>query len=164
MSDEDTDENTIDDIISQLKNQGKSLNKLSNNIPNIEKDEIEKFIIDNASQVVTDCVEMISDIKNEIDITDPNPRVIESAAQLVQAFTAALDTLTKLKLSDDKLKSQKELKKLDIAGKMELNAGKEKEKTEGIFLSREEVIKGLLSYKEKEVVEEKKVEDPPIDV
>jgi hypothetical protein len=146
----------VDNIIAQLKNQTKQIVNVKKERPELNKDDIEKFIIDNATEVVHDCVDMIQSIKDDIKC-ESNPRLIDSAANLVTAFTSAIDTLSKLKLSDDKIKSQKEIKEMDIASRLE-NKTDNSSNNSGVFLSREEIIKGLLSYKEP--VDN----NPPIDI
>lgn len=147
----------VDNIIAQLKNQTKKINTIEKEKPQLSKDDIEKFIIDNATDVVTDCVDMIQSIKTDIQ-AESDPKLIESAATLVTAFTSAIDALSKLKLSDDKIKSQKEIKQMDIAAKLENKSNDVQNNSAGVFLSREEIIKGLLNYKEQSE------DQPPIDV
>jgi hypothetical protein len=84
-------------------------------------------------------------------------KMVESISELVKATTGALETLSKLKMADDKLKGQKELKQMDIDAKMNIDAPQD---SPGIFLSREELLKHLFVKKD-----EKKIENaPPIDV
>ena len=142
----------VDSIIFQLKNQTRSLKVVQKENPELKKEDIEKFILDNASEVVNDCVEMITSLKDDV-VSCGDPKLIESTATLVNAFTSAIDALSKLKLSDDKINAQKELKVMDISAKIE-NTDSKSEK--GVYISREELIKGLLQYKPEE--------KPPIDV
>lgn len=145
----------VDNIIAQLKNQTKKINNIEKEKPDLSKEDIEKFIIDNASEVVSDCVDMIQSVKLDVQ-SGADSKLITSAAELVNAFTSAIDSLSKLKLSDDKIKSQKEIKQMEISAKLE-NSTNESQNN-GIYLSREEVIKGLLNYKED------KKDPPAIDV
>ena len=140
--DDDLDQD-VDNIISQLKNQSKSLKTVETDKPNLDKEDLEKFIIDNASEVVVGCVDMLQSLKIEVQ-AGGDPKLVESTATLVNAFTSALDALSKLKLSDDKIKAQKEIKEMDITAKL---ATADKESDKGVYISREDVIKGLLSYK-----------------
>lgn len=137
-------DDAVDDIISQLKNRGSTFKEVETERPNLAPEDVEKFIIDNASTVVLDCVEMLQSIKKDIQM-GADAKLIESAAELAKATTAAIDALSKLKLSDDKIKGQKELKQMDLNFKANIHDEKQKE---GLYLSREELIKSLKSYNE----------------
>ena len=110
---EDQLDRDVDNIISQIKNQGKSLKAPEREKPELKKEDLEKFIIDNASSVVVDAVDMIQILKNDVTSAH-DPELVEAVSELVKAATSAIDALSKLKLSDDKIKSQKEIKKMEI--------------------------------------------------
>lgn len=134
----------VDNIISQIKNQGKTLKNVEKERPELKKEDLEKFIIDNAAAVVADSIEMIQGLKLDV-LAGGDAKQIEATAELVKAVTGALDSLSKLKLSDDKLKGQKELKQMDIdsKGAEALTGGQS-----GLFISREDLIKNILNRKD----------------
>jgi hypothetical protein len=154
-------ENDVNDIMAQLKNQTKSFKKIEKEYPHLEKKDIERFILDNASKVVTDCVQTISTLQDDVQACG-DPKLIEAAATFVNAFTSAIDVLSKLHLTDTNNASKKELKQMDITSKAVIEDTK---KSEGVYISREELIKGIIEHRE---VKEEKVEEevlpPAIDV
>lgn len=156
MEDDEDLDRDVDSIIAQIKNQGKSIKNVEKARPELNKEDLEKFIIDNAASVVADSIEMIQSLKLDV-MAGGDSRMVESTAELVKAVTGAIDALSKLKLSDDKIKAQKEIKKMDIDAKGEAQLlGNQA----GVFLSREEIIRNLFNR-----VEEPKVKEPPaIDV
>jgi len=158
LMDEDEDlDRDVDSIIAQIKNQGKTIKNVEKERPELNKEDLEKFIIDNAASVVADSIEMIQSLKLDV-MAGGDSRIVESTAELVKAVTGAIDALSKLKLSDDKIKAQKEIKKMDIdaKGDAQLALGNQA----GVFLSREEIIRNLFNR-----VEEPKITEPPaIDV
>lgn len=146
----------VDSIIFQIKNQGKSLKTVEKVKPELKKEDIESFVLENASSIVLDSIEMVQSLKQDV-MAGGDSKMVEAVSELVKATTAALESLSKLKMADDKLKGQKELKQMDIDAKTLINSP---EDTPGIFLSREELLKHLFVKKD-----EKKIEDtPPIDV
>lgn len=153
--DEEEIDRDVDDIIFQIRNQGKSLKNVEKEKPELTKDDLEKFVIDNASSVVMDSIEMVQSLKLDV-IAGADSKMVEAVSELVKATTAAIDSLSKLKLSDDKIKSQKEIKQMDIDAKTSIIAD---QNATGLFISREELLKNLLGPREAP-----KVEDPPIDV
>jgi hypothetical protein len=134
----------VDNIISQIKNQGKTLKNVERERPELKKEDLEKFIIDNAASVVADSIEMVQGLKLDV-LAGGDAKMVEATAELVKAVTGALDALSKLKLSDDKLKGQKELKQMDIdsKGAEALTGGQS-----GLFISREDLIKNILNRKD----------------
>lgn len=154
--DEDEIDRDVDDIIFQIRNQGKSLKNVEKEKPELTKEDLEKFVIDNASSVVMDSIEMVQSLKMDV-IAGADSKMVEAVSELVKATTAAIDSLSKLKLSDDKIKSQKEIKQMDIDAKSSIIAD---QSSSGFFISREELLKNLLGPREVPKVEQ----EPPIDV
>ena len=161
MSDFNDDlDQDVDNIIFQLKNQSKEIKNVEKKRPELTKDGIEKFILDNASEVITGTVEMIQSLSQDVQ-QGADAEMIESVSSLIKSFTSAVDTLAKLKLSDDKIKGQRELKQMDIDSKVvDLE---HKQIGQGLVLSREELI-SLMFEKKKSLLDESKLIDPPIDV
>jgi uncharacterized protein (DUF342 family) len=145
----------VDSIIAQIKNQGKSLKNVEKEKPELKKEDLEKFVIENASSVVLDSIEMIQSLKTDI-LAGADPKMVESISELVKATTAAIESLSRLKLSEDRIKSQKDLKQMDIDSKS-LEAS---QSNSGLFISREELIKNLFLKKEEKL----ETSPPTIDV
>lgn len=132
----------VNNIISQIKNQGKTIKNIERDRPELQKEDLERFIIDNAASVVADSIEMVQGLKQDV-LASGDSKLVEATAELVKAVTGAIDALSKLKLSDDKLKGQKELKQMDIDSK---NIGdNDPVGQSGLFISREDLLKHLLS-------------------
>ena len=156
--DEEIDKN-VDSIINQLKNQSRSLKESVKNPPQqLKKEDMEQFIIDKASEIVNGCVEVIGVIQDEIKCA-PDPKLIESGATFINAFTSALDALGKLEISQQRIKAQKDIAQFNAAARLANNS--EDEVKKGVYISREELIKGLLDYKKEDIRE---IAESPIDV
>jgi sugar-specific transcriptional regulator TrmB len=157
--DKQIDDN-VDSIINQLKNQSRSMKKTVKELPpELKKEEREQYVINKASEIVNGCVEVIGVIQDEIKCA-PDPKLIESAATFINAFTSALDAISKFELAQQKITAQKELAQFNAAARI---ADKKDDDTpkNGLFLSREELLKGVLEYKKDEIRE---ITTPPIDV
>lgn len=137
----------VDDIVSQIKNQSRSLSmtKIEKEYPNLKKEDLEQFVIDNASKVIVDSVDMIQELKTEV-IAGGDGKTIEAVSELVKAVTGAIDALSKLKLSDDKIKAQKEIKEMEISSRTLLE-DKGGVPQIGVAISREELLKHLNPFK-----------------
>ena len=143
MDYEDEIDRDVDSIISQIKNQGKSLKNVEKERPELKKEDLEKFIIDNAATVVADSIEMVQSLKLDV-MSGGDSKMVEATAELVKAVTGAIDALSKLKLAEDKIKGQKEVKQMEIDSK---NIENESSKS-GLFISREDLLKHLLNKKD----------------
>lgn len=143
----------VDNIIFQIKNQSKSLKKVEKERPELRKEDLETFVLANASAIVLDSIEMIQSLKTDV-MAGGDPKMVESVSELVKATTSALDSLSRLKMADDKIKSQKELKIMDIDSKSPELLGN----SPGIFISREEAFRLFLDKNKKNI------EEPTIDV
>jgi lipoate synthase len=143
MDYEDDLDNEVDDIISQIKNQSKILKRTENVHPDLKKEDLENFVITNAGKIVNHSLEMVESLKTEV-LAGADSKLIESVSELVKATTSAIDSLSKLKLSEDKIKAQKEITQMNINAKVI----KDEEQAKGIMLSREEIIKALMSKQE----------------
>jgi hypothetical protein len=145
----------VEDIISQLKNHNHKTSTIEKDRPDLSKDDIEKFVIDNASSVISNCVDMLQTLSKDVGTGAVDAKMVESIAELAKATTSAIDALSKLKLAEDKLKGQKEIKQMDIDSKNNvmklMNIGTEN------LLSREELLRTKLlptdSEKEKAVID-----------
>lgn len=147
MDYDDEIDRDVDSIISQIKNQGKSLKTIEKDKPELTKEDLEKFIIDNAASVVSDSIEMVQSLKIDV-MSGGDSKMVEATAELVKAVTGAIDALSKLKLSEDKIKGQKEIKQMEI----ESRKNESSEQESGLFISREDVVKHLLNKKATEKI------------
>lgn len=139
--DDDDDLNDeVDDIISQIKNQTRILKKPENTVPDLKKEDLENFVIVNAAKVVQNSMEMVDQLKIEV-MAGADSKLIESVSELVKATTSAIDSLSKLKIAEDKNKTQKEITQMNIDAKIT----KDEEKSTGYLMSREEIIKALMN-------------------
>jgi hypothetical protein len=139
FEDEDEIDREVDDIISQIKNQSRTINSTQDFQPKeISKEEMEMFIINNAASVVQQCSEMLDKLGKEA-VASVDPKIIESVASLAKATTSAIDSLSKLKIAEDKLTTQKELAKLANESKNKDDENRPK----GLMMSREDLMKYL---------------------
>jgi len=134
----------VDDIISQIKNQSKIVNKLPKEQPNLKKEDLEEFIITNAGKVVNHSLEMVENLKLEV-LAGADSKLIESVSELVKATTSAIDALSKLKISEDKINAQKEITQMNIQAK--IIRDEEENNTPKLTFTRNDIIK-LLNQKE----------------
>jgi hypothetical protein len=141
----------VDDIISQIRNQSKIVNQLpKQQHQTLKKEDLEEFLITNAGKVVNHSLEMVENLKLEV-LAGADSKLIESVSELVKATTSAIDSLSKLKISEDKIKAQKEITQMNIQAK--IIKDEEESDTPKLTFTRNDIIKLLLQKDEQPVVD-----------
>jgi len=145
--DDDVD-NEVENIISQIKNQTKHLNQPIKEPDPLTKEDLENFVITNAGKIVNHSLEMVEKMKIEV-IAGADAKLIESVSELVKATTSAIESLSKLKLSDDKIKAQKEIAQMNIDSK---TTKADDDNTPRLTFTRNDILKLLDSKNNPETV------------
>ena len=140
MDDDMTD--SIDDLLSQLQSStqvARDMNKQDDF--KLNKEDLEDFLLQYSGKLVKGSVDYVEDVKQFIT-SAPDARDVESLSKLVGAAAAAIETLNKIHISDQKNKSSKELKMMDIESKKALHNLDAENK---LLLNREELMKQLFN-------------------
>ena len=140
MDDDMTD--SIDDLLSQLQSStqvARDMNKQDDF--KLNKEDLEDFLLQYSGKLVKGSVDYVEDVKQFIT-SAPDARDVESLSKLVGAAAAAIETLNKIHISDQKNKSSKELKIMDIESKQALLQQDTENK---LLLNREELLKNLIN-------------------
>ncbi len=142
MDDYDYDlDAAANDIISQIKNQGKSLKAAEKaEYPELSKEEVDAFILTQASNVIRDSASVISSLKDDL-MAGATANDAIAFAEVLKSFTSAVEILNKRQIADEKNKTQKEIKVMDIDSKKEIAS---EDNQNRIMLSQNEIIKQML--------------------
>jgi len=138
--DDDTND-SIDDLLSQLQ----SSNQVARDADKqddfkLDKEDLENFLLQYSGKLIKGSVDYVEDVKQFIT-SAPDAKDVESLSKLVGAAAAAIETLNKIHISDQKAKSTKELKVMDIESKKALQQQDTETK---LLLNREELLKNLI--------------------
>lgn len=138
--DDDTND-SIDDLLSQLQ----SSNQVARDVDKqddfkLDKEDLENFLLQYSGKLIKGSVDYVEDVKQFIT-SAPDAKDVESLSKLVGAAAAAIETLNKIHISDQKAKSTKELKVMDIESKKALQQQDTETK---LLLNREELMKQLI--------------------
>lgn len=109
-------------------------------------DSLESFVLKNSSEVITSSVNMLRNMEDVVRAVQ-GPEEMAAYSELVNASTNAIETLNKILLQKKKIEAQIEIKKMDVENKKELQTNDHALK---IMASREEILKMMLSNKEKQ--------------
>jgi len=132
---------SIDDLLSQLQ----SSNQIARDADKqddfkLDKEDLENFLLQYSGKLIKGSVDYVEDVKQFIT-SAPDAKDVESLSKLVGAAAAAIETLNKIHISDQKAKSTKELKVMDIESKKALQQQDTETK---LLLNREELMKQLI--------------------
>jgi len=132
---------SIDDLLSQLQ----SSNQVARDADKqddfkLDKEDLENFLLQYSGKLIKGSVDYVEDVKQFIT-SAPDAKDVESLSKLVGAAAAAIETLNKIHISDQKAKSTKELKVMDIESKKALQQQDTETK---LLLNREELMKQLI--------------------
>ena len=132
---------SIDDLLSQLQ----SSNQVARDVDKqddfkLDKEDLENFLLQYSGKLIKGSVDYVEDVKQFIT-SAPDAKDVESLSKLVGAAAAAIETLNKIHISDQKAKSTKELKVMDIESKKALQQQDTETK---LLLNREELLKNLI--------------------
>ena len=149
--------NQIDNFIAGLnsedkkvvsKNYAENLEEVKVEVPKTEQ-EIQDFILKNSAQLATLSVKSVKDLQQVVTATG-DPEQMASLASLIIAGAGAIETINKIHLQNKKAEANKDLKKLDLEGKKELQRLKNdgylnlpQSNTNILVATREEVIAQL---------------------
>ena len=138
----------IGDLVDQFKNAEQFLKKpeKAEEEFNLNPEELEKFILNNAGKLVKKSIEMVDEVKQYVE-TAPESRDVSSLSELINASSSAIETLSKILVQNKRDKTQKEVKQMDIEGKKQLMQGEFNAK---MMLSRDDVMNELFKKVDKE--------------
>ena len=152
---EDIPGHEIGDLVDQLKNAEQYLKKphKAEEDFDLDPEELEKFILNNAGKLVKKSIDMVDEVKQYVE-TAPESRDVSSLSELINASSSAIETLSKILVQNKRDKTQKEVKQMDIDGKKQLMQGEFNAK---MMLSRDDVMNELFKKVE---AEEKNITPP----
>lgn len=138
----------IGDLVDQLKNAEQFLKKpeKAEEEFDLNPEELEKFILNNAGKLVKKSIDMVDEVKQYVE-TAPESRDVSSLSELINASSSAIETLSKILVQNKRDKTQKEVKQMDIDGKKQLMQGEFNAK---MMLSRDDVMNELFKKVDKE--------------
>lgn len=150
MSEEKDLDSNIDSLVDQLKDNTIVNNQIQDNnvnLPTVDKDNIEDFVIENSGKLINQSLEVMSNVKDYI-MASGDPDSISSLADLINASSKSLETLNKIVIQNKRSETTLVAKKMDHDSKQIIE---NKRNENALVASREEVFKKILD--EAKVVE-----------
>jgi hypothetical protein len=155
MSDDTQLDSTVDSILDQLKDTtllSKKVDKLPSN--DINKENLENFVIQYASRLIVDATESVEYIKDNVQAA-PTADDVVSLAELIKSTSSALEVLNKIVVNNKKADTSLTIKKMDVESKKEELDIK---MTTSLIASREEIMNQL--FKKAKTIEATVIDIP----
>ena len=134
-------DDVVDDLISQLKNTEQAKREIDKSEPDVNKENLEEFLLKYSGKLVKDSVEYVDDVKQFIT-SAPDYKDLEALSKLVGASASAIESLNKILISNKANENRKEIKEMDIQSKKELM--NQSQNSIGLTINREELLNKLM--------------------
>lgn len=150
-------DDTINDLLTQLQGIPREASANDDEIE-LTPENLEEFLLKYSGKLIKGSVESVENLKDFID-SAPDADHSEALASLIRSATSSIDILQKIMSNREKNANSKEITKMKIESQ---HAQTDKELGARLMLSREELMKELIS-KSREVevidVEAEEIED-----
>jgi hypothetical protein len=155
MSDDTQLDSTVDSILTQLKDTT-LLTKKVEKLPDtdINKENLENFVIQYASRLIVDATESVEYIKDNVQAA-PTAEDVVSLAELIKSTSSALEVLNKIVVNNKKADTSLTIKKMDVESKREELDVK---MNNNLIASREEIMNQL--FKKAKTIEATVIDIP----
>ena len=155
MSDDTQLDSTVDSILTQLKDTT-LLTKKVEKLPDtdINKENLENFVIQYASRLIVDATESVEYIKDNVQAA-PTAEDVVSLAELIKSTSSALEVLNKIVVNNKKADTSLTIKKMDVESKREELDVK---MSSNLIASREEIMNQL--FKKAKTIEATVIDIP----
>jgi len=131
----------VDDLLSQLKSASVARKELEKDEFNLDKEELEKFLLNYSGKLIKGTVDYVEEVKQFIT-SAPDAKDVDALSKLVGASASAIESLNKILLQDKANEAKIQVKQMDIESKRELQ-DKSNERI-GLTINREELLKQLI--------------------
>ena len=131
----------VDDLISQLKGASVVRKELENDEFNLDKEELEKFLLNYSGKLIKGTVDYVEEVKQFIT-SAPDSKDVDALSKLVGASASAIESLNKILLQDKANEAKIQVKQMDIESKKELQ-DKNNDRL-GLTINRETLLKQLI--------------------
>ena len=131
----------VDDLLSQLKGASVARKELEKDEFNLDKEELEKFLLNYSGKLIKGTVDYVEEVKQFIT-SAPDAKDVDALSKLVGASASAIESLNKILLQDKANEAKIQVKQMDVESKRELQ-DKSNERI-GLTINREELLKQLI--------------------
>lgn len=131
----------INSLLEQLKANNKATKEVEKNNEqfNLDKEDLEQFVLNSSGKLIQDSVSMINNMKEYIT-AGGSPDDIHAFSELFKASTQAMEILNKILIQNKRGETTKEVKQMDIDSKQLMNT----QNVQATLISRDDVLKQLM--------------------
>lgn len=130
----------VGDLLNQLQEANKKANTIEKEKDPLKKENLEKFVIEKAGELVEQSVSMVNNVKDYV-FNSPESKDVSSLSELIAATATAIETLNKIIVTDKKNQTIKDIKQMDVDFKSKI---KLEDNTSKFLATREQMLKMLL--------------------
>lgn len=128
----------VENILNQLKSLP-AVKKEAEQCQSLTPEQVEQFVIDRTADLVTKSMEILDEYRDFLTAT-PGEESAAAMAELINASTGAIETLSKIAVSNKKINASVKLKTMEIEARKEI--AKDDNATK-LLMSRQDLMKLL---------------------
>ncbi len=134
-------EEDVDEVVDDLLQQLKGVKQVQKNELNLDRENLEEFLLKYSGKLVKGSVDYVDEVKQFIT-SAPDSRDLEAFSKIVGASAAAIESLNKILINNEKNKTVKEVELLKIEAKKQLTDTNAEKKV--LTMNREELLNKLI--------------------
>jgi len=134
-------EEDVDEVVDDLLQQLKGVKQVQKNELNLDRENLEEFLLKYSGKLVKGSVDYVDEVKQFIT-SAPDSRDLEAFSKIVGASAAAIESLNKILINNEKNKTVKEVELLKIEAKKQLTDANAEKKV--LTMNREELLNKLI--------------------
>jgi hypothetical protein len=134
-------EEDVDEVVDDLLQQLKGVKQVQKNELNLDRENLEEFLLKYSGKLVKGSVDYVDEVKQFIT-SAPDSRDLEAFSKIVGASAAAIESLNKILINNEKNKTVKEVELLKIEAKKQLTDVNAEKKV--LTMNREELLNKLI--------------------
>jgi hypothetical protein len=134
-------EEDVDEVVDDLLQQLKGVKQVQKNELNLDREHLEEFLLKYSGKLVKGSVDYVDEVKQFIT-SAPDSRDLEAFSKIVGASAAAIESLNKILINNEKNKTVKEVELLKIEAKKQLTDVNAEKKV--LTMNREELLNKLI--------------------
>jgi len=128
----------VENILSQLKSLPTARRQMEQT-PNLTPEQLEQFVIDKTADLVTKSMEILDEYRDFLTAT-PGEESAAAMAELINASNGAIETLSKIAVSNKKINTSIMIKDMEIQARKDIARDDNNTK---LLMSRQDLMKLL---------------------
>lgn len=117
MSDTQANKEEVDVLLDELRAIPKDVKAVSAKTFTLSSEDLKQFLLDQAGQLIQNSIQCVNGYRDYLGMS-PGEKEVQSLAELIKASSAAIESLNKLYIQDERSKSAEKVERIRSEAKM----------------------------------------------